>query len=86
VGAQKSGRMGQRGLAFIEKVREGLKDVRSSRGHFELDGDVGGCSGRGQTRRVVQQHLVRPGLDQQRRDSAQIGNNGLNAEESAAPA
>jgi hypothetical protein len=47
--------------------------MRDSRGHFELDGNIGGRSGCGKPRRVVQQHLVRASVDQQRRDPAQIG-------------
>jgi hypothetical protein len=42
----------------------GLKDVWNSRGHFELDGDIGGRSGCGEPRRVIQQYLVRATLDQ----------------------
>ena len=58
----------------------------NSRGHFELDGDIGGRSGCGEPRRVIQQYLVRATLDQQRRDPAQNGNNGLSAPVEGSPA
>jgi hypothetical protein len=43
------------------------------RGYLECDGDIIRGRSRGEPYRVVEQDLMGPGLDQERRKSAQIG-------------
>ena len=51
----------------------GLKDVRHARGDVEGDRDVGGGGLPREADRVVEEHLVRSGLDDQRRQAGQVG-------------
>ena len=63
----------KRSVGLIELRRGRLKDVGHSRRDVQLDGDVGGSHRGGETRRVIQQDLVRTALDEKRCDPSQIG-------------
>jgi Fe-S cluster assembly ATPase SufC len=51
------------GVALVEHRRERLEAVRHARCHVECDGDVVDRGAAGQPDRVVEQDLVRSGLD-----------------------
>jgi hypothetical protein len=63
----------QRNGRFVEDRVIGLEDVRNSRGDVEGDVDVGEGSLLGETEGVVEENLVSPGLDDQRRQAGQVG-------------
>ena len=54
------------GVGFVEEGGEGLEDVRDAGSDVQDDGHVVGCGLRGEAGGVVEEHLVRSGLDQQR--------------------
>ena len=64
------------GRVLVEHAREGLEHVRYARRDVQGDVDIGRCGPNSGLGGVVEQHLVRPDLDQQRRKphrSAKIG-------------
>ena len=65
------------GRLFVEDRVVGLEDVRHPRGDVEGDLDVGGGGLSGEADRVVEQNLVGSGLDDQRRQAGQVGEDGL---------
>jgi hypothetical protein len=73
VGLQERPGARKRSVGLIELRRGRLKDVGHSRRDVQLDGEVGGSRCGGEARRVIQQDLVRTGLDEKRCDPAQIG-------------
>jgi hypothetical protein len=50
---------GKRSLGLLKLRRRRLEDVPHFRRDVKLDGDIGGGSGRGKARGVIQQHASR---------------------------
>ena len=69
----------QRCGRFVEDRVVGLEDVRHSGGDVEGDLDVGGGGLPGEADGVVEENLVRPGLDNQGRQAGQIESSLLSA-------
>ena len=67
-----SGSVQRRG-PFVEDRVIGLEDVGHSRGDVERDLDVGGGGPLREADGVVEEDLVRSGLDDQRRQAGQVG-------------
>src|SRR6266566_9607364 len=63
----------QRGGPFVEHCVEGLEDVRHPRGDVEGDLHVGDGGLPGEADGVVEENFVRSGLDDQRRQAGQVG-------------
>src|SRR6266545_8240632 len=61
---------------FVEDRVVGLEDVRHPGGDVEGDLDVGGGSLPGEADGVVEENLMRPGLDDQGRQAGQVGEYG----------
>jgi hypothetical protein len=70
---QELSRSVQGGGRFVEDRVEGLEDVRHPGGDVEGDRDVGGGGLPGQADGVVEEDLVRSGLDDQGRQAGQVG-------------
>ena len=70
-----SGSVQRRGR-FVEDRVIGLKDVGHPGGDVEGDLDVGGGGLPGEADGVVEENLVRSGLDDQRRQAGQLGEDG----------
>jgi len=64
------------GVAFVEEGGECLEDVRDTGGDVQDDGHIVGCCLAREAGGVVEEHLVRSGLDQQRRESGEVGEDG----------
>src|SRR5437773_10948667 len=66
----------ERRARFVEDWVVGLEDVGHLRGDVERDLDVGGGSLLREADGVVEEHLVRSGLDDQWRQAGQVGEYG----------
>src|SRR5690242_6771490 len=75
-----SGSVQRRGR-FVEDRVIGLENVGHPRGDVEDDLDVGGGSYTGEADGVIEEDLVRPGLDDQGRQAGEIGEYGADEAE-----
>ena len=64
------------GVGFVEDRGEGMEDVGRVWGHVEGDGDVPAGRPGGESGGVVEEDLVGPRLDEQRRQPGQVGEPG----------
>jgi mannitol-1-/sugar-/sorbitol-6-phosphatase len=72
----------QRRAGFVEDRIKGLEDVRHPGGDVEGDLHVGGGGLAGEADGVVEENLVRSGLDDQGRQAGQVGEDGADEAES----
>jgi hypothetical protein len=71
----------QCGRRLVEQPVKGLEDVRNPRGDVKGDLDVGGGSLPREPDGVIEENLVRSGLDDQRRQPGQVGEYGADKAE-----
>lgn len=77
MGAEETAGPVQRLASLGQHSGEALEHVRNTRSDLQRDRDVGGRGSPGKPHGVVEQDLVRAGLDEQRREPVRSAGSGL---------